>query len=180
MHQSSFRHPYQQSGGLFALPYHPCLAKNQYSCPDLPEEFIVKKTEAEMFSTTLDSSLSTIKRREEAEQIDDSTNPWYFYFHTDQAKAMGRANNQYEFIINRKDIETIWAENIAPPEEVIDGFKINPKVFAKPLVDSSNDPEPIALYSTHNYDWILYDGQFEVQKIKITKNKLKIHTKCTT
>ena len=43
-------------------------------------------------------------------------------------------------------------------------------------MNSSNDADPVVLYNTHNYDWIPYDGQFEVQKIKIIKNKLKIHT----
>ena len=128
-----------------------------------------------MYSNTLGADSSPSQRLDK-EEIDGSTNPWYFYFHADQAKAKGKANNQSVFSIKRKDIETIWAENIASPDDVIAGFKIKPKVFAKSLVDSSNDPDPIVLYNTHNYNWILYDGQFEVQKIRLTENKLKIHT----
>jgi len=128
-----------------------------------------------MFSTSIGAD-SSPSQRLNTEQIDESSNPWYFYFNADKAKAKGGANNQYEFSINRKHLETIWAENIAPPEDVFAGFKIKPKTFAKSLVESSNSSDPIVLYNTHNYDWIPYDGEFEVQKIKLTKNKLKIHT----
>jgi len=128
-----------------------------------------------MFSTSIGADSSPSQRLNTG-QIDESSNPWYFYFNADKAKAKGGANNQYEFSINRKHLETIWAENIAPPEDVFAGFKIKPKTFAKSLVESSNSTDPIVLYNTHNYDWIPYDGEFEVQKIKLTKNKLKIHT----
>ena len=59
-----------------------------------------------MFSTAI-SPDSNASKKLETEQIDDSINPWYFYFHADKAKAKGRVNNQYEFIINRKNLEHV-------------------------------------------------------------------------
>ena len=128
-----------------------------------------------MFSTSTVINTSSSQRLS-TEQIDEPANPWYFYFNADKAKAKGGASDQIEFSINRKHLDTIWAENIAPPEDVFAGFKIKPKIFAKSLVESSRSTDPIVLYNTHNYDWIPYDGEFEVQTIKLTKNKLKIYT----
>ena len=130
-----------------------------------------------MFSTTISSSFGASLGRQNENKSEGSSNPWFFYFQADKAKAKAKVNNKYNFIIPKKQIETVWAENMGSSAEVFAGFKVELEEFANSLLVSSKDIEPITLYNTHNYDWTLYAGDFEVKKIKLSDKNLKIITK---
>ena len=130
-----------------------------------------------MFSTTIDSSFSASLSRQDENKFEGSSNPWFFYFQADKAKAKGKDNNKYNFVIPKKQIETVWAENMGPSTEVLAGFKVELEEFANSLLASAKDIEPITLFNTHNYDWTLYTGDFEIKKIKLSDKNLKIKTK---
>ena len=105
-----------------------------------------------MFSTTIDSSFSASLSRQDENKFEGSSNPWFFYFQADKAKAKGKGNNKYNFVIPKKQIETVWAENMGPSTEVLAGFKVELEEFANSLLASAKDIEPITLFNTHNYD----------------------------